>query len=218
MVSTCTMPAWANRSRSTERSSALTGTVRVALRPLLTATMGLLRATRRAIRENLRGLPKVSRYSSTTSVSGSVSQYCSRSLPETSARLFTETKVDRPSLRAAASPRMAAPSGPDWQKKPTRPRPGSTEASVAFNDTAGSVLAMPSALGPTTRIPCPRTAATRSRSAANPAGPVSENPAVSTTKPLTPLAIQSSRTDWISVAGTATTARSTSSGMSRTVA
>ena len=53
----------------------------------------------RASRANLRGLPKLSRYSSTTSVAGSVSQYCSRSLPETSARLPAETKVDSPRPR-----------------------------------------------------------------------------------------------------------------------
>ena len=64
--------------------------------PDLTATIGLDRDTRRAIRENLRGFPKLSRYSSTTSVAVSVSQYCSRSLPETSARFPAETKVDKP--------------------------------------------------------------------------------------------------------------------------
>ncbi len=43
-------------------------------RPLLTATIGLRRPTRRAIRENRRGLPNDSRYSRATEVSGSCSQ------------------------------------------------------------------------------------------------------------------------------------------------
>ena len=56
-------------------------------RPDLTAITGLVRASTLASRANLRGLPNDSRYSSTTSVRSSPCQYCSRSLPETSARL-----------------------------------------------------------------------------------------------------------------------------------
>ena len=44
-------------------------------RPAFTATIGFLCATRRAISPNLRGLPKLSRYSSITSVCGSSAQY-----------------------------------------------------------------------------------------------------------------------------------------------
>ena len=43
--------------------------------PALTATMGLLRLTRRAISANLRGLPKLSTYSRMPSVRGSSPQY-----------------------------------------------------------------------------------------------------------------------------------------------
>ena len=68
-----------------------------AVRPAFTAMIGLLRDTRRARRENLRGLPKLSRYNRITSVASSASQYCSRSLPDRSARLPAETNVDRPS-------------------------------------------------------------------------------------------------------------------------
>ena len=75
----------------------------VAQRPLFTATIGFVRASRRAKRVNLRGLPNDSMYSSTTSVAGSVCQYCSTSLPDRSARLPAETKVDRPSPRPAAA-------------------------------------------------------------------------------------------------------------------
>ena len=71
-------------------------------RPLLTATIGFLRATRRATRANLRGFPNDSRYSRMTLVSSSDSQYWIRSLPEMSALLPTETKEDRPSPRSLA--------------------------------------------------------------------------------------------------------------------
>lgn len=63
-------------------------------RPDFTAMTGLVRASLRATRANLRGLPKVSRYSSTCSVFGSVCQYCIRSLPDTSARLPADTNDD----------------------------------------------------------------------------------------------------------------------------
>jgi hypothetical protein len=59
--------------------------------------MGLRRATRRATRANLRGLPNDSRYSRITSVSSSDSQYWIRSLPEMSALFPTDTNEDRPS-------------------------------------------------------------------------------------------------------------------------
>ena len=125
-------------------------------RPLLTATIGLCRANRRAIRANLRGLPKLSRYSRAMSVAGSVSQYCNRSLPETSARLPADTKLDTPSPRRAASPSTAAPNAPDWQKKPARPASGVTVASEAFSEIAGSVFSTPRQFGPTTRMPLAR--------------------------------------------------------------
>ena len=48
-------------------------------------------------------------------------QYCSRSLPETSARSPADTNVDRPSPRRSASASSAMPSAADWLKKPTRP-------------------------------------------------------------------------------------------------
>ena len=64
--------------------------------PERTATIGLRSETRRAMRENLRGLPIDSRYIITTSVDSSSSQYCSRSLPDTSARLPALTNVRQP--------------------------------------------------------------------------------------------------------------------------
>ena len=108
------------------------------------------------------------------------------------------------------------PSAPDWLKKPTRPAAGIVGASVAFSRTCGSVFATPSAFGPTTRIPCARASSTSRRWAVTPSGPASANPALSTTSAFTPLARQESMTSLIPAAGTATTARSTSSGMSVT--
>ena len=94
------------------------------LRPDFTATIGLVRDVRRAIRLNLRGFPIDSRYSSRTSVLGSSSQNCIRSLPLTSARLPAETNEDSPSPRATTVSSRATPRAPDWEKKPMRPCPG----------------------------------------------------------------------------------------------
>src|SRR4051794_41697417 len=115
--------------------------------------IGLRRLTRRAIRENLRGLPIDSRYIITTSVDSSSSQYCRRSLPDTSARLPALTNVDRPRPRLFTFSRIAEPSAPDWQKKPARPRAGFREDSEALRLTSGSVLTMPRQLGPIRRRP-----------------------------------------------------------------
>ncbi len=138
-VSTRTTPA--------DRKSASTATSR-APRPLLSATTGLLRPTTRAMRANLRGLPKPCRCMSTTSVAGSACQYCSRSLPETSARSPIETKVDSPARRRVASDRKVPASAPDWLNTPIRPDGGEPAAKVACSRTAGSALTMPIAFGP----------------------------------------------------------------------
>ncbi len=77
-VSTRTTPAWSNRACTLDSSMSVEVAAscgRTACRPDFTATTGLLRASLRARRANLRGLPNDSRYSSTTSVCGSVSQY-----------------------------------------------------------------------------------------------------------------------------------------------
>ena len=129
-VSTRMTPACRNRA-----STAMSGLAIAAVcddaartpaadRPLFTATIGLRRDTRRAMRANLRGLPNDSRYSSTTSVPGSSSQYWSRSLPLTSALLPTDTKLDTPRPMRADRSRMAMPSAPDCDCMAMRPRRG----------------------------------------------------------------------------------------------
>ena len=57
-------------------------------------------------------------------MASSSSQYCSTSLPETSARLPALTNVESPRPRLVTFSRIAEPSAPDWQKKPARPRGG----------------------------------------------------------------------------------------------
>ena len=146
-----------------------------------------------------------------TSVAGSSCQYWSRSLPDTSARLPAETKLDSPSPRRDASASSATPNAPDWLNTPTRPAAGSTGASVALRRTAGSVLATPRQFGPTTRMPARCAARTSARCAAAPAGPDSANPAEITTRPCAPARAASRTTSVTASGGTATTARSTSS-------
>ncbi len=101
--STLITPVW--RSNASSRGE----------RPLVTTTTGVRRPTRRASRANFRGLPKVSTCMKTTSVAGSSSQNCRRSLPLTSTRSPAETKQDSPTPRAAAASSSAAPSGPDCE-------------------------------------------------------------------------------------------------------
>ena len=86
-------------------------------------------------------------------MASSSSQYCRRSLPETSARLPALTKVDSPSPRPRTFSRMAEPRAPDWQKKPARPRGGITVAREAFRETSAAVLITPRQLGPISRSP-----------------------------------------------------------------
>ena len=78
--------------------------------------------SRRAMRANLRGLPKLSVYKRTTSVSGSSSQYCMRSLPLTSALSPSDTKLARPTPSREANSRMPVPKGPDCNEMDTDPR------------------------------------------------------------------------------------------------
>ena len=76
----------------------------------------------------------------------------------------------------------------------------------------------PRQFGPMTRIPLARASVTSSRCAASPSGPVSAKPLDTTTRPRTPFWVHCSTTSRTVLAGVATTARSTSSGMSSTVA
>ncbi len=109
------------------------------------------------------------------------------------------------------------PRAPDCAKKPTRPGPGSSGASVALSCTAGSLFATPSALDPTTRMPCARLGH-QDPLGLDPLRTGLGEPEVSTTSARTPLSRPWSSTSSTFPAGTATTARSTASGMSSTEA
>lgn len=100
-------------------------------RPAVTTTTGLTDARRRAMRENLRGLPIDSRYRQTTCVAASSCQYCMRSLPDTSARWPADRNDDTPSPRRAVVASSVTAMGADWLNRPTTPGSGRSSASVA---------------------------------------------------------------------------------------
>ena len=90
---------------------------------------------------------------------------------------------------------------------------GAFGAKVALRRTKGSVLISPMQFGPTTRMSCRRADASSRDSVAAPDGPISPNPALSTTAAPTCAAPHSSMICGTLEAGTATMARSTRSGM-----
>ena len=77
---------------------------------------------------------------------------------------------------------------------------------------------MPIALGPISRMPPSRASRTTSSRRARPSSPASPNPPDTTTSPLTCFCEQARTTSATCAAGTTMTARSTSSGTSRTSA
>src|SRR6202011_1566020 len=111
----------------------------------------------------------------------------------------------------------ASPRAPLCDMKPTRPRGGVAGPKVAFIETSGAMLITPMQLGPTSRIPASRHTASSSAWRLEPSPPDSANPEEITTRLLTPFFAhwRALPTTWI--AGTATTARSTGPGISRTV-
>src|SRR5665811_2609603 len=96
-----------------------------------------------------------------TALDGSSSQYCRKSLPERSALLPIEMKLERPSPSRLACSMMARPRAPLWEKKPTLPRVGAVGEKVAFMRTEGSRLITPMQFGPTNRMPACRHAVGR---------------------------------------------------------
>ena len=159
-------------------------------------TMGLRDdPARRATRTNLRGLPKLSRYSRARSV-----RIVGLPLPASNrcrkhrAVAPPDTKGRAPRARGGRLPRApATPSAPDWQKKPARPWVGNRGARVAFSRTAGSVFTQAEAVR-ADRPACraPRAVSTRRRWADRPASrsaesPRSPKPPLTTTSPWTPL-------------------------------
>ena len=182
--------------------------------PLFRARIGLRLATRLAIRANRRGLPNDSRYRAIAAVSGSSSQYSSRSFDDTSALLPTETNADRPRPRWEASSITARPTAPLCDEMATFPGSNWRREKVAF--IIGPDANTPRQFGPTMRAPCERTSASRSASALAPAGPVSAKPAEITQTAFAPAPSASATAPCTAPDGTAMTARSTRVGSSAT--
>lgn len=150
-------------------------------------------------------------------MSGSSSQYWMRSLPLTSALLPTDTKLEIPRPSSAARPIISIPSAPDCDENPSRPRGGVNGANVAFIDTSGLVFTTPMQLGPTSRMPCRRASSTSSCSVPAFSESTSAKPAEMTTSPRTRFSAHWRTIAGTTSAGTQMTARSISSGTSRTV-
>ena len=156
-VSVRMTPAW-RKSASVTASLAASAPVweaaarwPAALRPDLTATIGLRAASRLAMRPKRRGLPKDSRYSATTSVASSSSKASSRSFEEMSALLPVEANSETPSPRARAPSSTAIPSAPDCDAMATFPSGGRVAAKVASNTKSGRFTSRPRQFGPSSR-------------------------------------------------------------------
>ena len=179
----------------------------VAAAPVLTATTGLVRDTRRAIRANLRGLPNDSVYMAITVVLSSCSQNCSRSLPEMSLLSPSDTNQETPRSTSLALRRNDPPSDPDCMEMATPPGGKATSTSAAWSRVSGRGDAMPMLDGPMIRSPLRRARVTS-------AGTSTSVPStdVTITAPRMRLAMQASIVASRSLAGTEMIARETSSG------
>ena len=98
------------------------------------------------------------------------------------------------------------PTAPDWLSTPRRPLGGWTGTKVACSPMA--VFTTPMELGPTTRRPLRRAAASTARSRSAPSGPASAKPVETITSPFTPFAAHCATTSATTSAGVAITARS----------
>src|SRR5690606_12117461 len=137
-----------------------------------------------------------------------------RSLPETSALLPSDTKLEIPQPLWEAWSSTAMPTAPDCEATASPPARGGSGAKLASSLTFGSVLMTPRQFGPTSRIPAERAIRTSSAWLACPAAPVSENPAVSTTAARVPAWVASLSTPATWSAGTAITTSSAGPGNS----
>ena len=174
---------WSRRPRSARRCATTRPARPRDVRPALTASTGFARATRRATRPNLRGLPNDSRYSATT---------CGRRvlLPVLQEVVAATGRPCRPATRTRDSPIprrdapsiAAAPNAPLWETKPivpgghvgARERRGQRHVGIGVDDAHAVRADEPHPA----RRGRPR-AAPPSRAA--PSAPASANPAVITT-------------------------------------
>ncbi len=145
-------------------------------------------------------------------VSGSSSQYSSRSFDETSALLPIETNDERPSPRPSAASRSASPSAPLWDETATFPGGSALGPNVAFSRAADT--AMPRQLGPTSLAPCARVTASNSSCLRSPSAPTSAKPAEITQSAFVPARSASSAASSTCSPATQITARSIESSIS----
>ncbi len=181
----------------------------VAAAPVRTATIGLVRDTRRAIRANLRGLPNDSVYIPITVVLSSCSQNWSRSLAEMSLLSPSETNHDTPRLTSRALRRNDPPSEPDCIEIARPPDGNATSTSAACRLVSGRGDAIPMLDGPMIRRPLRRARVTNA--AMSMSLPSTE---VMITAPLMRLSMHASMVATRALAGTAMMANDTSSGSS----
>ena len=177
--------------------------------------MGRVRATRVAMRANLRGLPNDSVYMAITRVRSSSSQNCKRSFPEMSRLSPSDTNQLSPTSSCWASCSTDEPRVPDCIEMATTPGRRSPCASDACSAGASpnGAEAIPMLAGPTMRNPLRRACSTMaSRSMPSRVS----STAVTTTAPRTRLVMHSSMVRARAAAGTATTANHTSSSISVT--
>jgi hypothetical protein len=113
--------------------------------------------------------------------------------------------------------RAATPTAPLWETSAMFPGGGISREKLAFNETWESVLMIPRQFGPSRGMPLCRAAFKTSASLPIPSPPNSLKPAVMTMAPLIPFCPHSFSTWATAALGTIITARSTGSGISRTV-
>ena len=117
-------------------------------RPLLTATIGLLRAEARArSARTCAGCRTTPGTAAPRRCAGPAPSTASKSLPERSALLPTETNEDRPSPSRSAASMIAMPSPPLCERKPTRPAAAWCGANVALSRTSGGGVEHAQAVG-----------------------------------------------------------------------
>jgi len=149
-------------------------------------------------------------------VAGSSPSSVIRSPQPTSSIEPIDTKALKPTFWRRLQSSTAVQIAPDWLRKPTCPAAGWEGAKLALRPLRGFIR--PRQLGPSRRMPDPRSASRSRPSSAAPSGPTSRKPAEITIAARAPAAAQAATTSGTPGAGVAITARSTRSGSSATLA
>ena len=140
-----TMPACSNRASWVASGVAATAVCEAARWPAgdrapMTVSTGIRRATRRAVPENLRGLPNDSTYRTAIWVTSSCAHQVSRLLGDTSYLSPTEANEDTPMPSLDICSSSAIPTPPDCTTMPATPRSGWSAAKVASRPIQGMMM------------------------------------------------------------------------------